>query len=73
MFYGAGEAGVGIAELIASAISLETNCTKEEARMYIWLVDSHGLVTKDRTDTLAEHKLHYQHSAPVQSTKGKRE
>ena len=63
LFFGAGEAGVGIAELIADAISDETGCTKEEARKKIWLVDSRGLVVSNRsTGGLAEHKLHFAHA-----------
>lgn len=60
-FYGAGEAGVGIADLLADAISRESKVTQEEARKKIWLVDSTGLVCKERKDKLAHHKLPYQH------------
>lgn len=45
---GAGEAGLGIANLTAMAIAEETGMSIEEARKSIFLVDSRGLITKDR-------------------------
>lgn len=64
LFNGAGEAGVGIANLISMAIVLETGCTEEESRKNIWLVDSRGLITSARTDELAHHKIPYAHAPP---------
>lgn len=43
LFLGAGEAGVGISELLASSISKEENVSIEVARSKIWLVDSKGI------------------------------
>ena len=42
LFYGAGEAGVGIANMLAYAIHKETGCSLEQAQKQIWLVDSQG-------------------------------
>ena len=42
LFYGAGEAGVGIANMLAYAIHKETGCTLEQAQKQIYLVDSQG-------------------------------
>lgn len=59
LFAGAGEAGTGIAELIAYAISMDSSITIEEARTKIFLVDSKGLVTKARLDGLQHHKINF--------------
>ncbi|KAI8013484.1 hypothetical protein LOK49_LG05G00983 [Camellia lanceoleosa] len=47
LFLGAGEAGTGIAELIALEMSKQTEAPLEESRKKIWLVDSK--VIKDTT------------------------
>lgn len=66
LFAGAGEAGTGIAELIAYAVSIESGISIEKARERIFLVDSHGLVTKDRLESLAHHKVNFAHEIPVE-------
>ena len=59
LFLGAGEAGVGIADVYVAAL-IEEGLTPEQARKHCWFVDSKGLVVKSR-ENLAEHKLPYAH------------
>ena len=59
LFLGAGEAGIGIADLVVSALTADGLST-EEARRRCWFVDSKGLVVSGRGD-LAEHKRAYAH------------
>jgi malate dehydrogenase (oxaloacetate-decarboxylating)(NADP+) len=61
LFFGAGEAGVGIANLIVSAL-IDHGVPLAQARRACWLVDSKGLVVASRRD-LAPHKLAYAHEA----------
>ncbi|CAE7920538.1 Me1, partial [Symbiodinium sp. KB8] len=62
VFYGAGAAGVGIADLIAYTIAREAGSSTEECRKNIFLVDSKGLITSQRDESsLAGHKKPYAH------------
>ena len=59
LFLGAGEAGIGIGDLIVAAL-IDEGMSKEEAHKHCWFVDSKGLVVKSRKG-LVEHKLPYAH------------
>lgn len=61
LFLGAGEAGTGIAELIALEISKKTNAPLEEARKKVWLVDSKGLIVSSRKESLQHFKKPWAH------------
>ncbi|KAH7657673.1 malate dehydrogenase (oxaloacetate-decarboxylating)(NADP+) protein [Dioscorea alata] len=61
LFLGAGEAGTGIAELIALEMSKQTKAPLEESRKKIWLVDSKGLIVDSRKDSLQHFKKPWAH------------
>src|SRR6476661_8795859 len=64
LFLGAGEAATGIADLVISAMMAE-GVSEAEALRRTWLVDSRGLVVKNRAG-LTDHKLRYANDhAPV--------
>ena len=56
VFFGAGSAAVGIADMICAGIAEEHNMTLEEARRLVWMVDSHGLVSTRREGELQEQR-----------------
>jgi len=62
LFLGAGEAGIGIANVFVAALG-EQGIPAEKARRQCWFVDSKGLLVSGR-DTLAEHKIPYAHDHP---------
>lgn len=57
IFYGAGSAAVGIADMIVAGIMEESGISEEEARKRFWLLDSQGLVVKNGPRELQEHKI----------------
>jgi len=59
LFLGAGEAGIGIADLMVAEM-VACGLPEPEARRRCWFVDSKGLVVASRSD-LAEHKRPYAH------------
>ncbi|MFI5360407.1 MAG: NAD-dependent malic enzyme [Elusimicrobiota bacterium] len=64
LFCGAGEAAIGIGDLIVSALAAE-GVSKAEAASRCWFMDSKSLVESSRKD-LQEHKLPYAHKhAPI--------
>jgi malate dehydrogenase (oxaloacetate-decarboxylating)(NADP+) len=61
LFLGAGEAGIGIGELLVADL-VEQGMAEAEAKKLCWFVDSKGLVVKSRED-LQAHKLIFAHDA----------
>ena len=59
LFFGAGEAATGIADLVVEAM-VAAGVPRPAARTRCWLTDSRGLVVKGR-DNLASHKRPYAH------------
>jgi malate dehydrogenase (oxaloacetate-decarboxylating)(NADP+) len=67
LFFGAGEAGIGIADLLVSAIAKEKGHQGDlsELRKHCWFVDSKGLITDERLTNggkIEHHKVPYAHS-----------
>ena len=62
VFLGAGEAALGIGNLVVSAM-VQQGLPEEEAIGRCWFIDSKGLVVSSRTD-LAQHKQRFAHDFP---------
>ena len=62
MVQGAGEAALGIANLIAMAMEKREGVPYEEAKKRVWLKDSRGLIVADRPEGgISDHKLPFAH------------
>ncbi|OBZ87729.1 NADP-dependent malic enzyme [Choanephora cucurbitarum] len=59
VFHGAGSAAIGVARQIQRYLETEHGVSEEEAKRIFYFCDSKGLITLDRGDTLAEHKVDY--------------
>ena len=64
---GAGEAAIGIANLIAMAMEKREGIPAEEARKHVWLKDSRGLIVEGRPEGgISDHKAPFAHKhAPM--------
>jgi malate dehydrogenase (oxaloacetate-decarboxylating)(NADP+) len=62
LFLGAGEAAVGIADLLVAAL-VDGGMSERDSKKRCWMVDSSGLVVASR-NRLAVHKQAYAHEAP---------
>ncbi|KAJ2778096.1 hypothetical protein H4R18_004816 [Coemansia javaensis] len=59
LFVGAGSAGVGVAKQLVDYLVIEHGIPEDEARAMFWFVDSRGMITANRGDRLAEHKVYF--------------
>jgi malate dehydrogenase (oxaloacetate-decarboxylating)(NADP+) len=59
LFQGAGEAGIGIGDLIVEALKAK-GVSSAAAHRQCWFMDSHGLVIQNRGD-LVDHKVRFAH------------
>ncbi|XP_016160845.1 PREDICTED: NAD-dependent malic enzyme, mitochondrial [Ficedula albicollis] len=63
LFLGAGEAALGIANLIVMAMT-ESGVSCEEASRRVWMFDKHGLLVQGREHKVDSHQEPFAHQAP---------
>ncbi|KAL2091738.1 hypothetical protein ACEWY4_011536 [Coilia grayii] len=63
LFLGAGEAALGIANLITMAMT-ESGMSQTEARKRIWMYDKHGLLVQDRAQGTDSNQEAFVHPSP---------
>ncbi|KAJ2842672.1 hypothetical protein GGI22_007470, partial [Coemansia erecta] len=59
LFVGAGSAGVGVAKQLVEYFTVEHKIPEDKAKAMFWFVDSRGLITTNRGDKLAKHKVYF--------------
>ncbi|MEO5923682.1 MAG: NAD-dependent malic enzyme [Bryobacteraceae bacterium] len=67
VIFGAGTAGVGVADQLCDAM-MRDGLSKAEAAKHFWLVDRQGLLTSDMAGQLREHQVSY--ARPPGQSKG---
>ncbi|RDW60079.1 malic enzyme [Coleophoma crateriformis] len=71
VFMGAGSAGVGVAKQIVEYFIQAGQLSEEDAKRCFWFVDTKGLITSNRGDKLAAHKVYFaRHDNESQQFKG---
>ncbi|CAO3614915.1 unnamed protein product [Cunninghamella blakesleeana] len=59
VFFGAGSSAIGVGKQVQAYFMNQYGMTEEEAKKIFYYVDSKGLITKDRGDKLAQHKVYF--------------
>ncbi|KAJ2180136.1 hypothetical protein GGF45_002106, partial [Coemansia sp. RSA 551] len=59
LFVGAGSAGVGVAKQLVDYFVIEHGIPEDQAKAMFWFVDSRGMITANRGDKLAAHKVYF--------------
>ncbi|KAJ2071993.1 hypothetical protein GGH13_002993 [Coemansia sp. S155-1] len=59
LFVGAGSAGVGVAKQLVDYFVIAHGIPEADAKAMFWFVDSRGMITANRGDRLAQHKVYF--------------